>query len=801
MPHTTPTRTPNDLIHETSPYLLQHAYNPVRWFPWGPAAFDAARASGKPIFLSIGYSTCYWCHVMERESFENQATAALLNESFICIKVDREEHPDVDDLYMTAATLLTGSGGWPLNLFLTPPPAHSDSHTGLQPFYAGTYFPPDRRFGRPAFADVLRAVADAWNSRRADVLRQADEVAAAVRAQLASESSAPAPLSATQPASALAALLRIADRSHGGFGSAPKFPQPVFLDFLLDIRDSVDDHAGHRADLDSILRLTLDRMALGGIRDHLAGGFHRYSTDAHWLIPHFEKMLYDNALLADVYARAARQYSDPFYASVALDTCDYVLREMTDPASGAFYSAQDAEVDHREGLNYLWLPAEIESVLASASRADLLPFATHIFNLDAGPNFQDPHHPSEPRRCVLSLPARPERLAAETNRSADDFTRDFADLRRILLAHRAQRKQPHLDDKVLCAWDGLMIAALARTGALLDRPELVAAAARAFSFIDTRMRAPDGTLLRTFRADQARIPAGFEDYAALIHGLLALAAASPDPARASFLASARGLAELARHLFRDESTGCWFDSRADRTDLFFRPRSLHDGAIPCASSMHLMNLISFAECAPEPAWRRAFLDDALSLLSSLSARLAENPVSAINSTRALFHLLRLAPDRLAAPPISPAPAPPSPHDGPFALSCSTETLDLSSATSQSFEITLALPPGAHIAAPPSALSPPPPDSPDVSPLCVNLDPPDADILTLILDFPPAQTLTLGDANLAVYHGSVTFRATLLRKSAAPSPASAPRLLLTAQVCTDSACLPPVTRPLPVRVVL
>jgi uncharacterized protein YyaL (SSP411 family) len=381
----------NRLSRETSPYLLQHAHNPVAWFPWGDEAIAEARRRDVPIFLSIGYSTCYWCHVMERECFESEEIARQMNDRFVCVKVDREERPDLDDLYMTATQLLTGHGGWPMSVFLEP--------QGLRPFWAGTYFPPEPRHGVPSFPQVLDAMSRAWTERRGEVLEQAASVAEGVRQHMVSEE-APVGLGLPQVTEAGRDLLKRFDRVHGGFGGAPKFPQPVFLEFLLDLRAAAADDATRDA-IDQAVRRTLDRMAIGGVFDQVGGGFHRYSVDERWLVPHFEKMLYDNAQLAQVYARAAVVYSDDFYATIARRTLDYALREMTS-SEGAFYSAQDAEVDGREGGNYVWTPEEIRAALPPEDAG----FAIKVYGADAGPNFRDPHYPDSSSTNVLFLRER-----------------------------------------------------------------------------------------------------------------------------------------------------------------------------------------------------------------------------------------------------------------------------------------------------------------------------------------------------------------------------------------------------------
>src|SRR3984957_11365024 len=483
---TTPAHT-NRLIHETSPYLLQHAHNPVDWYAWGPEAFEAARSQNKPIFLSVGYSTCYWCHVMERQSFENPAIAAEMNRRFINIKVDREERPDVDQLYMNAVQALTGHGGWPMSVFLMP---------DLKPFYGGTYYPPADMHGRIGFPRLLEAVDDAWKNRRPEVERSAAQLVDALNRM-----AEPArPKTAITIDSTL--LAEILDRStadydsnYGGFGSAPKFPRQTLLKLLL-------DHDPSR--LDQVL-YTLDAMNAGGIHDHLGGAFHRYSTDEKWLVPHFEIMLYDNAMLASLYANAFARTKEPRYAAVARGILDFILHEMTS-ADGAFYTAIDAEVDAQEGLSYLWTSQEISQVLGDD--ADLF---CRAYGVDLGPNFADPHHGDGAMdKNILFL-----------HESIDaDLDRQLAPLRQKLYEHRRQRKQPLLDTKILTSWNALMISAMAEAGRVLDEPKYSAAAMKAADYLLRVHRSGDGKLHRVSRDGRAKGDAFLDDYAFLAQALL-----------------------------------------------------------------------------------------------------------------------------------------------------------------------------------------------------------------------------------------------------------------------------------------
>ncbi len=645
------TRPPNRLASQSSPYLLQHARNPVDWFPWGDEAFRVARQRDVPVFLSIGYSTCYWCHVMEHESFENEAIARQMNERFVCIKVDREERPDIDDLYMAAVQAFTGHGGWPMSVFLEP--------AGRKPFWAGTYFPPEPRYqGMPAFPQVLARLSEAWNDQRSEVLRQADELAEAVRERVAAVHH-PVQIGEEHVTAAVSALLRSFDRNHGGFGGAPKFPQPVFLELLLDARAVSADEATTQA-IDAAVRTTLDRMACGGIHDQVGGGFHRYSVDARWLVPHFEKMLYDNAQLGLLYARAARVYGDGFYRRTAVRTFDYVLREMTDPRSGAFFSAQDAEVDGREGHNYIWTREQLQAE-AGLSSEDAA-WAASIYGLDSGPNFRDPHHPppDAPAANVLFLSDRPDRLAASLGVAERDLLDRLDRVNAALLRARQARKAPRLDDKLITSWNGLMIRAMALAGAALGEPRLVRAAARAADAVLEMMRddPPGRALWRTAKgsaggevalAAGARIPAVLEDYAFLARGLIDLHRTGIDQAGVGgggggrYLASACDIVGEARRRF-GASDGGYFDSTAPQADLFVRIRSTHDGAMPSGASELIHAMLDLAEVKGETDLRAR----AAGAITTMSADLARSPAAVCNAVRALMRLLAQAPRELDA---------------------------------------------------------------------------------------------------------------------------------------------------------
>lgn len=620
----------NKLAAEASPYLLQHAHNPVDWHPWGAEAIELARSEDRPIFLSIGYSTCYWCHVMERESFENEATAAVMNANFVNIKLDREQRPDVDEIYMTACQVFTqlttgrASGGWPLSVFI-------DSKT-LEPFYVGTYFPPAPGQGRPSFTQVLEGMANAWRSDRDGVREQAAKISELVVSSLQAGDAARA-LGSAQVEMAVDRLMSMYDREHGGFGGAPKFPQPVFLELLID--------AGwERPAIRQAILHTLDEMATGGIHDHVGGGFHRYSVDEKWLVPHFEKMLYDNGQLASLYAEVFERTGDTYYARVLTDLLDYVLKEMTDSNTGVFFSAQDAEVNTHEGENYLWSPEQVRSVLAESGLTKDLSFALDYFGLDQGANFQDPHHRELSPSNVLFLSERPDAFTLREKLSEDEFDQALARVRRAMYEARQLRDQPGLDDKVITSWNGLMIKGLADGGRVLGRPEYVNAAARAAGALLEGMATQDGGLLRASRDGQASINGFLEDYAFLARGLLALHQATGDE---RWMLEAIELTEAARERFWGDD-GAWFDTMADQGDLLVRSRNLGDGAVPSGIGTMLLVLLELAELTED----QAYLADFESAMTRLSGSFAANPVGSSYATLATSRALRSFPESLPA---------------------------------------------------------------------------------------------------------------------------------------------------------
>ena len=566
----------NRLIHEKSPYLLQHAHNPVDWYPWGPEAFEKARSEDKPIFLSVGYSTCYWCHVMERECFENDEIAGLLNDNFVAVKVDREERPDIDQVYMGAVQLLTGRGGWPMSVFLT---------SEGRPFHGGTYFPPDH------FRPLLLRVADTYRSQREQVSAVADEIAAAIES-MAAGPTAEGEVEFGRPLAraGIDALRKEFDEKHGGFGTAPKFPPYNALRLLF------HEHrrTGEKQLLDIAVR-TLDAMALGGIRDHIGGGFHRYSTDERWFLPHFEKMLYDNALLARAYVEAHVITEEPRFREVAEQTYAWVEREMMDP-QGGFYSALDAESEGVEGKFYTWRQDEIISLLGKEHGG----LFCRAYNVTDRGNYVEEATGRRTGQSVLYLSRPLHALEKDTSPEFAQFLQQLDGLRERLLRARDERPRPLRDDKILTAWNGLMIASLAYSGRELDEPPYIAAAARAAEFVLEHLR-QEGRLLRRWRDGEARHPACLDDYMFLADGLLELHAATRD---AKWLEEARSLVEVAIGDFWDDREGGFFYTATDAERLLVRPKDALDQPLPSANGVAVRVLLSLAEATGQERYRQ-----------------------------------------------------------------------------------------------------------------------------------------------------------------------------------------------------
>jgi uncharacterized protein len=555
-----PARQPNRLIHETSPYLLQHAYNPVEWYPWGPEALEAAKKRNSPILLSIGYSACHWCHVMERESFESEAIAALMNRWFVCIKVDREERPDLDEIYMAATVAMNqGQGGWPMTVFLTPE---------QQPFFAGTYFPPEGRWGRPGFPDLLKKIADVWNRDPEGVRHQAQDLTA----RLQREWQTPAAVTVSEQIldGVVSEYQQDFDERYGGFGTAPKFPPAAGLSLLLRCYRRTGDDAALR-----MVRTTLDAMAAGGIYDHIGGGFARYSTDQRWLVPHFEKMLYDNALLARTYLEAFQVTRHESYRDVTTDVLDYIRKEMTHP-DGGFYSATDADSEGVEGKFFVWTPEEVAEAIGD--RGNARQFCA-CYDVTAEGNWE---HKSIPNRM------RPlDEVAKELNVTIDELKDTMRRVRPRMYAARQRRIPPGLDDKIITAWNGMMISAMAEAARVLDRADYLAAAKKAADFLLSVHCTDDQRLMRTSRNGRAHLEAVLEDYAFLGEGLVDLYEAGGDD---RYLEAARRLAERLILSFQDDEQGGFFTTAKDHEALIIRGREGADGATPSGNAVAAMLL-------------------------------------------------------------------------------------------------------------------------------------------------------------------------------------------------------------------
>ena len=570
----------NRLVGETSPYLLQHADNPVDWYPWGDEALSRAKTEDKPILLSIGYSACHWCHVMAHDCFENNEIARLMNENFVNIKVDREERPDLDSIYMQAVQAITGSGGWPLTVFLTP---------DREPFFGGTYFPPQDRHGLPGFPRVLRTVIEAYKNRRSDIKKATQQIMAVLTSHPGATDTRE-PLAAYILKQAYLALEEDFDWENGGFGGAPKFPQPMTMEFLL----RFFRRSGNTTAL-KMVELTLEKMAKGGIYDQLGGGFHRYATDNQWLMPHFEKMLYDNALLSRLYLHAYLVTGKELFRTVATEPIDYLLREMTDP-EGGFYSTQDADSEGIEGKYYLWTPEEIIEVMGERSGQAVIDY----FGVTSEGDFEG--------RNILHVAKQLEPKAFSVIDQA----------RASLLNRREQRVKPGRDEKILASWNGLMLSSLAELACVLGRRDYLTAAVASGSFMLSSMTA-GGYLRHTYKDGKSKIDGYLDDYAMVIDGLMTLHQAT---LRGEWLRQATRLAKVMIEQFWDESTGTLYDAGEGHQDLIIRPKSTFDGATPCGASMATMVLLKLGRLTDNDQ----FEEIAVQILQSVQESLPQYPL-------------------------------------------------------------------------------------------------------------------------------------------------------------------------------
>ena len=722
----------NRLVHETSPYLLLHAHNPVDWYPWDDEALERAKRENKLIFLSVGYSTCYWCHVMEREVFSNPEIAEMMNKDFINIKIDREERPDLDEIYMTATQLLTQRGGWPNSVFLTP---------DLKPFYAGTYFPPTDMPGRPGFPTILDAVHEAWVTREDEVIESANQISEtiAMATSRVFTSLTAKPLSRSLITGALDYLRTNYSSTYGGFGNAPKFPNPANLELLLSAYENTPD--------ESLLKMvthTLDMMAYGGLYDQIGGGFHRYSVDAKWLVPHFEKMLYDNAQLAKVYLRAYQLTHEPRYRRVTEEIFSFVFREMTAP-EGGFYSALDAETDAEEGKYYVWTPNEVQKVLG---KKEAERFAK-VYGIDRGPNFEG--------KNVLYIPEGP---------AAEDDLKSVAAAREKLLVARAKREYPLLDTKIIVNWNGLMIDALAYGYEVLGEERYLAAAAKAALFILDTLRKPDGELWHTYTAGVVKQDAYLDDYAFFVKGLLTLHRATGEE---QWFNAAKTLTDTMIQLFSDDKNGGFYYTKADAKHLIVRTKKPFDSAIPSGNAVAVENLLAFGT---------DYQNDAEKTLRSFAESMSQAPPSFMYMLFALNRYL-VSKGALDAD---------TSH-----LVTGTAVVESESSGIFNVELDLKIAAGWHVNANPAGQE-------NLIPTTVVVDTDTAvEIVDIAYPKGRAARFEFSDRSLNVYEGSLTIPFRLKQKPRTLLDRTVPVLLkLTYQPCNETECLLPQTLNIPLK---
>jgi uncharacterized protein len=771
-------RPSNRLAKETSPYLLLHAHNPVDWYPWGPEALAKAKTENKPIFLSVGYSSCYWCHVMERESFVDPEIAKALNASFVCIKVDREERPDVDQIYM-AALQTFGPGGWPMSLFLTP---------DGRPFFGGTYFPPHDRQGSSGFLTIVNGVAKAWTKQRAEIDKTADDVTEAVRKRLkAASSERKLPLSRDAGGQALTQLAEQFDSEQGGFGynpsnpRRPKFPQPVDLLFLLHENREDGKTAETKSPL-SMVVMTLDRMARGGIRDHLDGGYHRYSTDRYWLVPHFEKMLYDNAQLASVHIAAFEITHDPRWREEAEATFAFIERRMTAP-EGGFYSALDAETRGEEGAYYVWSRDDVKRVLGQGADGNLF---AEVYGVKGEPNF-------EGGRYVLHEPRTRSEQAGALTLTPEELEKRLRPLRSRLLAARDKRPAPLCDDKILTGWNGLMIAAYADGFRVFKVEKYREAAVKAVGFLLEKLRLPDGRLLRTYRQGQAKLAAYLEDYAFLAHGLIRLNAATGD---ARWLRESRALTERMIADFEDHDEGGFFFTATGHESLLARAKDPFDNALPSGNSMAILDLMALYRATGEVSYR----NHAGKALDAFSTSLSKVPAAMPAVVIGLEQYLDSTPDKV----VETVPGPGSLDD--VSAGIVTATARLADATPTAIApgqeldvvVSVKIQDGWHIYANPTGLT-------EMKPTALGLRSESARGFRLLnVSYPSGESKVLGSLgteNVSLYEGKVEFTARLKLADDARSGRVKISLKLSYQACNDRLCHAPTALEVPLTVTI
>ena len=755
----------NRLVHETSPYLLLHAHNPVEWYPWNDEALERAKKENKPIFLSVGYSTCYWCHVMEREVFSNPEIAEQMNKNFINIKIDREERPDLDEIYMTATQILMQRGGWPNSVFLTP---------DLKPFFAGTYFPPTDMPNRPGFPTILTAVHEAWVSREAEVIDSANRITQVIEGAISTGFTALTAKSLDRSliSAAVAHLKNTYNNAYGGFSSAPKFPSPANLEFLLREYErqlrlqpspigvaNPSDKTTPPTDNESLIKMvtrTLDMMAYGGIYDQIGGGFHRYSVDAKWLVPHFEKMLYDNAQLAKIYLQAYQLTEKPQYRRIAEEIFSFIFREMTAPESG-FYSALDAETDAEEGKYYVWTADEIEK---SLSAKDVKQF-TAVYGVDKGPNFEG--------KNVLYIPnAAKSEASLKSLRSA----------REKLLAARSERERPLLDTKIIVSWNGLMIDALAYGYEVLGEEKYLSAASKAAQFILDNLRKPNGELWHTYTDGVTKYDAYLDDYAFFVRGLLGLSNATGEE---HWLRSATTLTDKMIQLFWDNKNGGFYFTKADAKQLIVRTKKPYDSAIPSGNAVVVNNLLMLDA---------SYRNFAKKTLLSFAQATEQSPSSFMHMLYALNGYLSLGENRDV-----------STQRNKQKLESLTQSLVTATAKIKTLtkdekidvEVEVKIAAGWHINANPAGQD-------NLIPTTITVAK-DAPVEISEVKYPKGKSVKFEFSTefLNVYEGTFTIPLKLKRKSNVPVKKNTPIILkLDFQSCNDTECLLPKTLDIPLK---
>ncbi len=769
--------TGNLLGRETSPYLLQHADNPVHWMPWGDAAFEKARTEDKPVFLSLGYSTCHWCHVMAHESFEDEAVAAILNAHFVCIKVDREELPDVDELYMRATSAFTGRGGWPNSVWLT---------ADRKPWFAGTYFPKEDRGGRPGFKTILLKLADGWKNQRDQINTQAERFAE-VLADASSPDRAAVPLSLSAVDRAIRTLRNGYDAKYGGFGGAPKFPPHGALALMAERQSAAQDLTA----LD-VISHTLDAMAAGGLHDHVGGGFHRYSTDAKWLLPHFEKMLYDNAQLIRAYTAGHRLTGYDDYTRVVQRAFVWLEREMTDPAGG-FYSALDADSDGEEGKFYVWTTAELKASLGEED-GDLI---AKIYSATEEGNFHDEASGMRTGANILHLNRLVEDWAEELKTDADVLRKRVDQALETLRADREKRVRPHLDDKVLTSWNGLMIGALSRAGTHFKQPSYTAAAQKAAEFIESQMRTKAGRLMRTWRDGKAKLPGYLDDYAYCIDGFLELHAATQDK---RWLATAQQLTDLMIEDFYDDEAGGFFYTSRHHDALLGRSKGLTGGGnLPTPNGVAAQALIRLSTLTKD----KRYAEYAVGTLRATSGLISSNP----HSTEALLVALEqfgrakesnTLPADLVLAPVSNSKADAHVRLEPVTVEVFAEALTVKPGDTVRVAVRITTDPNWHVYAHQ-------PGSPNLIPTKIEpvFDVSSAPIELGAITYPAgnAHTDPVLNQTIHTYEGATTLLVPVTIKADAPLGETPLSLRIHTQACDDKVCLGPERHELTIKLIV